>query len=188
MGVVVVTPPSEDPITVGDALAHLRLFAEDDDGSLVGYIKAATRAAEEYSGRSFIARTLRLELAAWAPVIPLPRGPALAVTSVAYTDANGADVTVPSGWFLDASEWRSELVWAATTLAPSLTTDRRPNAFRVTYTAGLAANAADLARDRAEIRQAILIHVAHRWRFRDEDAPMPSAFYQLLDAVRVGHV
>jgi hypothetical protein len=47
-------PPVCDPVDLATVKAHLRLITDDDDALITGYIKAASRYCEDFTGRSFI--------------------------------------------------------------------------------------------------------------------------------------
>lgn len=47
---VLVTPPADDPITLEDVKAHLRVFYSDDDDYLTALIKAAVQHLDGYQG------------------------------------------------------------------------------------------------------------------------------------------
>lgn len=56
----IVTPAASDPLSLADAKLHLRVDISDDDDLISALITAATKYAEDYSGRAGITRTLAL--------------------------------------------------------------------------------------------------------------------------------
>ena len=58
-GLVEVTGPAIEPVTIVEVKSHLRLDIDDDNIVLSSLIKAARVWAENYTGRMFIQRTLQ---------------------------------------------------------------------------------------------------------------------------------
>jgi len=113
---VVVTPPSVEPITLDEAKAHLRVTGSDDNDYITGLITAARLYEEKVQNRAFIATTFRMQLDSF-PDLPnatlkffiptysvesylaraislmsgplrLFRSPCMSVTSIKYLDQN----------------------------------------------------------------------------------------------------
>src|SRR5262245_1528310 len=82
-GLVLVTPPAVEPLTLGEVKVHLRVDHTADDEDISDLITAARELCEEQSGRSLATQTWRLELdrfPAWS--FRLLRGPLQSVTSI----------------------------------------------------------------------------------------------------------
>lgn len=84
--------PAEEPITLEEAKSHLRVDIEDDDNLILNLITAARQKAESILKRALITQT-------WIyypddfpdkDYIELPMPPLQSVSSVTYTDYNGA--------------------------------------------------------------------------------------------------
>lgn len=97
----IVTPATEEPITLEEAWRHLRIdtygspLASDDDPWLedIG-IPAARQWAEGYTGMSLAPQTLELVADAFpSAYFELPFGPVQYVESITYTDAAGDEQT-----------------------------------------------------------------------------------------------
>ena len=169
MSLIVVTPPTVEPVTLAEARTHLRLETLADDPILTGYIAAARDMAEHELQRSIIAKTYEFALDAFPDeggVIEIPMGPAipgagyLAITSVKYTDTAGVEQTLdPSAYTLDGYSNIPRL--APTTTWPI--TRGVVNAVRIRYTSGHAT--AELVP--ASVRTWILMHVAHQYESRE---------------------
>lgn len=106
MGRTLVTAPAEEPLSLSDAKAHLRLEHDDDD-TLVGLlIQGARQYLERALGRSLVTQTWDLTLDdfyAGSPggeVILLPGGPVQSVTSITYYDSQGTSTVLSSSLYL----------------------------------------------------------------------------------------
>jgi len=108
MGYVLVTPPSEEPITRAEAKRHLNIDADitADDALIDALIPAVRQYAEQETGRSVMPQAWRKvldcfpgdEAAPWASshydAIYLEKGPVTAITSITYTDLGGVTQTI----------------------------------------------------------------------------------------------
>lgn len=100
--VTVVTEPAEEPLTTAEAKAHLRVASGQtaDDDLIDSYVKAARQDLEiVYYWRTLVTTTLDYYLPAWpsGSTIALPRPPLASITSLQYTDSDGATHTVDAG-------------------------------------------------------------------------------------------
>ncbi len=91
-----VTGPTEEPIDLESAKAHLRVTDNEEDNVINGLIKASRAYAEKYLRRQFVSATyaLRMDLLPWKIVLPIP--PLQSVTSITYVDFAGATQTISS--------------------------------------------------------------------------------------------
>jgi uncharacterized phiE125 gp8 family phage protein len=157
MGLVVVTPPALEPLTLAEAKAHLRVDSTFEDSLITAQITAARQYAEETSlWRALITQTLRLtgrKFPTGRKPLVLPRPNLLTVTSITYFDTAGVSQT----W--DAAKYRVVTSSAPGWVEPVDTevypdTYDRPDGFTVNYTAGYGAAATDVPE---LIRRALLI-------------------------------
>ncbi|MFZ3035380.1 MAG: head-tail connector protein [Parvibaculum sp.] len=90
MTLLLVTGPAEEPVTLEEARAHLRLDATAEDGLLAALITAARGALEGQTSRAFVTQSWRLVLNQWPGAeVTLPLAPVSAVTAVTLHDADG---------------------------------------------------------------------------------------------------
>lgn len=191
MALKLVTPPTEEPVTLAEAKAHLRVDGADED-SLIGCLITASRQwCEGYQNRAYVTQTWDLVLDEWPsepPVdrirIPLP--PLQSVASVKYTDADGVQATMPaSDYLVDVASQPGRLVlaygksWPTETLRPAA-------AIEIRFTAGYGAAAAVPE----TVRQAIKLLVGHLYEHReaasvDEIREAPFAVKALLGLERI---
>jgi uncharacterized phiE125 gp8 family phage protein len=118
-----ITQPASEPITLAEAKAHLRLTHDDEDLLVSAMISAARAACEDRLQRTLITSSWKLTLPAFplVPIIYLAMGDVQSVTTVTYTDPDGAIQTLsPSAYQLGRSNGRAVLVpapgqsWPAT--------------------------------------------------------------------------
>jgi uncharacterized phiE125 gp8 family phage protein len=159
-----ITPPASLPVTLAAAKAWLRVDHADDDDAIAALLGAAVNLLDGRNGilgRALEAQTWELVLDRF-PVaeIRLPLGPVASVTSVAFTDPEGAEDTVSAedfeldnvsgfeGWVVP----RAGFSWPATM--------ETINAVRVRFVAGTGTPEG--------VRQALLDMVAARYDTRGE--------------------
>lgn len=125
-----ISPPSTEPITLGEAKAHLRVDLTDDDALITALIVAARQYAESETGRSLITQSWRLILDGFpggrgpgtngsiSSLLPgnailLDQAPVQFISSIQYLDTGGAWQTLPE------SEWVAELQSAPARITPA---------------------------------------------------------------------
>jgi len=88
------TPPATEPVDLQEMKDHLRVDTTDDDLMIGQLIKSAREYAEIATGRSFINTTWEYKTDEYPTKeggkIRLPKSPLSSVTSIVYTDTNGA--------------------------------------------------------------------------------------------------
>jgi len=95
------TAPTLEPVTLGEAREHVVLATADDDAWLDARINEARKRVEAHSGKALLTQTWKLRLDRFPPsgVIRLPMPPLASVTSIAYTDTDGASQTLSSALY-----------------------------------------------------------------------------------------
>jgi uncharacterized phiE125 gp8 family phage protein len=148
MNVTTIIDPQFEPVTLAEVYKVCRL---DPDGSpathehdllLTGYITTARQYVEAFTRRSLIEQTKRLSTASFGNGNPLAISlwypPIISINRVQYYDGTNVLTTVdPSNYFLTDDEL-PQVMFIDGFAAP--TTSRRPDAVRVEYQAGYAAN------------------------------------------------
>lgn len=166
MGLVLLTGPVEEPVTVAEAKAHLRVDSAADDGLIGLLITAAREHVESHCRRALVSQTWDLFLDGWPGcseiVLPWPR--LRSVESVQYHDAGGGSTTFGGGnYVVDVAgePGRLRLVegvgWPAVEL-------RVVNGVQVRFVAGYG-GAGDVPR---AVRQAVLLLVGALYENREE--------------------
>lgn len=133
MSLVVITPPTTEPVSLSEAKAHLRVDFSQDDTEISFFIVAAREQAEAMTRRTLAVTGYELVLPAFPAVIELPRPPLVEVQSIAYLDADGDEQTLSAdGYRVDSSSLLPRVYpvddWPET--------EERSDAVRVRYSAG----------------------------------------------------
>jgi uncharacterized phiE125 gp8 family phage protein len=93
-----VAPPTEMPVSLAQAKAHLRVEHALDDAEITGYVAAAVGHLDGWSGilgRAMVTQSWRQQFDGFdACRLRLRLGPLQSVTSVAYVDASGTPQTL----------------------------------------------------------------------------------------------
>lgn len=163
-GLAVVTPPAEEPLTLAEAKAHLRVDGSDQDPLIAALIGVAREHAEAITRRALVTQTLRLTLdcfAGWD--IELPRAPLRSVTSIQYVDTDGATQTLSSAIYrVDAAAEPGRITPAFGEVWPA--TRAVTGAVIITFVAGFGAAAAVPQ----TIKQAMLLAIGHWYEHAEE--------------------
>ena len=171
MGLVLVTAPATEPVTLVEAKAHLRVDVGDDDALISGLVKGAREQFESDTRRALVTQTWDLVLDAFPAEaeLKLPLPPLASVTSITYKDQDGNVLTYPAAnYVVDTSELfgrivlKSGFTWPSTTLWAA-------GAVLVRFVAGYGAAAAVPQ----GAKQAILLLVGHWYENREAVAVQP---------------
>lgn len=191
MGLVVTSQPAVEPLSLAEAVAHLRedtaVLSDAEETLLSSFIVAARQWAENETRRALITQTLRYTLDEFPDegIIALPRPNLLTVTSVTYVDTNGDTQTFSSSDYstdVDALPGRILLDYGVDW--PS--TRCQPNAVTITYTAGYGATSASVPDC---VKSAMRLVIGDLWENREAKQDVQlyenSAALRLLDSQRV---
>lgn len=107
-GLVLVTPPSVEPITLDQAKNALRVDIADDDALINTYITAARQACEAFIHGCLITQTWRVSLDGFPddgtdPIL-IPIEPLVSVTSVKWFDQTNTATTL-TAWASGAGDY-----------------------------------------------------------------------------------
>lgn len=189
MGLTLLTAPGEEPITLADAKAQLRVDHTGDDPLITGLIATARQAAEARTGRALVTQKWRQTLDAWPidGVIELDKPRLISVEAVSYLDSTGTRQT------LDPAAYQAVTDTLIGTVQPAYGTDwpacrETPGSIRVDYTAGYG-NAAAVPQP---IKAWMLLAIATWYGQREAIitgtivAELPRSFWDgLLDPYRI---
>lgn len=175
-----ITAPTEEPITLAIAKAHLRITVSDDDTRITAMIVAAREQAELRTGRALCTQTWETVADTFDDAETLSRSPVQSIVNVKYLDTAGVQQTLSSGNYVldnDATPGRVFLAYGAAW--PD--TYAMPNAVRVRYLAGYG-TAADVPQSiKAWMLLAIGSMYALAETFADgRYAPLPDRFWHSL--------
>jgi uncharacterized phiE125 gp8 family phage protein len=172
MDLRLITPPASLPVSLDEALAHLRVDHTDEDAKISALIQAATDHLDGWSGilgRALMTQTWELVLPGFPGAgIEIPLGPVQSVTSVTYVDPAGqAQVVSASDYYVSARS--TGAVVAPLTPWPGALD--RVDAVAVRFVAGFG-NAASVP---APIKAAILLMVGDFYRNTEAQSDRPLA-------------
>lgn len=156
--------PTVEPLTVDQVMEHLRL---DEYETMLPLLIASARAsAEAATSLALMTQTLDLYLDAFpAAEIVLPRSPLQSVTSITYTDTDGATQT------LAASEYQVDTASAPPRIVPAYgkswpSTRQQINAVKVRFVCGHT----DAASVPADVKAWMLLSIGTAYEHRESIA------------------
>lgn len=175
--------PAGTLVSLSEAKAHLRVDYSDEDNYINGLILAAMSYLDGYSGRlgrALISQTWQQDFPAFTDPLRLAVGDLITVTSVTYYDATNTQQTLASTIYTGASDTLGAYIG----LKPDKTWPAiygRPDAVRVTWTAGYGASASAVP---VAIKQAALMLIGQWYASReatgDTATELPFAVEALL--------
>ncbi len=154
----VTVAPAAEPVTLADAKAHLRVDTAADDAVIAGMITVARSFVEDYCATRWATQTVAMRCDAWADLARLPEAPVQSVTSIAYTDTNGASQTLST----DVYELRADGLDAAIVAKYNQTFPVIRPGSRITVTAVVGTATAP-----APVRHAMLLHRGYSYERRE---------------------
>ncbi|WP_072392092.1 head-tail connector protein [Hyphomicrobium sp. CS1GBMeth3] len=187
MALTLTSGPAEEPVTVAEAKAHLRIDGAAEDILIASLIVTSRLHVEAALGFALITQGWRLTLDTWPEggEVLFPLRPIRSVTSVTIRDESGSSVTVSSSsYLLDGQALRPRLVSRDGTWPKP---GQRANGIEIAFEAGIGDEAEDIPQP---IRHAILLLVAHWYEHRDPleigsaGAAIPAAASDLLKPYR----
>ncbi len=193
---VLVTPPAITPVSLDEAKVQLAVDHTEHDALITGYIEAATGHLDGWTGilgRCLVAQTWRQDFDSFSGCLRLPLAPALGITSVVATDAEGTEATIPDTAYSLLTDALGPFVRLNSSfVAPSSLADTA--GVSVTFTAGYA-NIPEVPADGetpaipasstvpAALKAAILIHVRmmyDAYRLGKDAGPIPTTAMDAL--------
>lgn len=98
-----ITPPAEQPVSLADAKAHLRIDHDDEDAQVAAAVAAATGHLDGWDGilqLALVTQTWEVAFAGFSSFLRLPLRPVQEITSVIYRDAAGGSQTLAADDYL----------------------------------------------------------------------------------------
>lgn len=172
-----ITGPTEPPVSLAEAKAHLRVDFTDDDTLISALVDAATAHIDGHTGilaRALVTQTWRQDFCDWPGdrVLRLPLAPVASVESVKYFDAANVETTVSeSGNYALLEDARGPYIKFTSDFAAPALYDERDDRIRVTFVAGYG----DPSDVPAAIRAAVLLIVGDLYKNRDAGETAPNA-------------
>lgn len=182
-GLIRITEPVEEPITLAEAKAHLRVEHDADDVLMTGLIGAVRTVCEQITRRALITQGWRLWLDAfptgdegwWDGVregitplivrrhIDIPRAPLQGISAVEiYDDSNAVTVFPATSYFVDTVSTPGRLALRNSAVWPE--PQRSANSISIAFTAGYGGvSAVPLP-----LKQGMLAHLAQLYEQRGD--------------------
>mgnify|MGYP001813529136 CR=1 FL=1 len=170
MPIVVKIQPTSTPVQLCDAKAQIGLIQEDSTHDLLvsGYVAAATRSTEEYTGAKWMTQTVQVtwdsfETDSDCNQLDIGLYPIEGIVTLVYDAADGSEVEMAEG-----VDYWANLEGMYPTIAPvgewPMVEAGKPGAVRLTLVAGVA----DPAFVPDDVGQAILIRAKEMYAQRGE--------------------
>ncbi|WP_323014406.1 head-tail connector protein [Devosia sp.] len=172
--------PAQEPVSLAQARAFLRVDDMAEDGLIQTLIGAARLHVEAVTGKAMLAQSWRLVLDGWpqSRMVALPVSPFISLTQITAYDGEGMPHAVPLAQFLDAPD--RLMLPREVAGAPPL---REQGGIEIDYVAGFGAAPEDVP---ADLMQAMLVLVAYWFEHRDAviaagaGSVVPSGFDRLV--------
>jgi uncharacterized phiE125 gp8 family phage protein len=175
------TQPDQEPVTLSEAKAHLKVDFSDDDALITSLIKAARAHAEKIQGRAFISRVVRATI----DVVPereivLPLSPVIDVRSITFYDTSNAAHLVPStDYLVDRDAWDGRIILNDGSDWPEIDA-RAAKTVVIEYDAGCGSAPEDVSED---VKAAMKLMIGH-WYTHREDTNQGQQVYEIPMASR----
>lgn len=163
MGLTIITPPTAEPISTGEAKHYLKVDGSEDDALIDGLVVAARQYVENKIKRQLITATWKLQGDGFpsSGLIKLPLPPVSDVTSVEYVGMDGSVQELSSAAYtVDTASEPARIVLNPNYSWPSH--KQVANAVSVTFISGYG-GALDVPK---VIRQAMLLFLGHLYENR----------------------
>ena len=183
-----VTAPTQEPVTLSDQKAHLRIDTDDDDSLIMTYITAARQWIESQTKRAIMDQTWdysidygwpykygshRIDL----PLNPVPAQTSPSTVSITYVDDNGATQTLAqTEYTLVGRLHNSYIVPAYDVTWPTVRCV--PESVTVRFQAGDSNTVAP------ELHLAVMILAGHYYEQRETTEKAPMAVESLISPFR----
>lgn len=132
---ILITPPSEYPVTIREVMDHLNNTNDDDTPKIARAIRTATQTIEIFTGRRLITQTREHYFDRFCDIMELPDPPLQSVESIKYIDHGGVLQTLPETVYtVDTKSTIGRVLRAYDQSWPS--TRNIPQAITIRYVAG----------------------------------------------------
>lgn len=176
--------PAQEPVSLVEAKASLKVDDIAEDGLITTLIGAARLHIEGVTGRALLAQSWRLVLDDWPDdrQVTLPVTPFVAVTDITAFDLGGTGHEVPLEQFLSEPD---RLLLPRTISGMPIMRDRQ--GIEIDYVAGFGSEPEDVP---ADMRQALLMLVGYWFEHRDavivagSGAVVPTGFDRLVSGYK----
>lgn len=137
---MITTTQPESLFSIAEVRKHLRVVSDREDAEIAGFLAAATQYLDGPNGILGIClatRTMRYEMPGLcADETRMPLGPNVQIETFEYSDPTGAAQTIPSTAFYVGKDTHGQFVRFKSSFQIPEVEAERPDAVRITYTAG----------------------------------------------------
>ena len=186
MSTVIVTPPDDEPVSIAEVRSQRNITSTEYDPELQRLMAASRVYIENYTGVSMITRTYDYFLDSFPKKIEIPSPPLQSVTTLKYTDTDGAQQTLdPSLYTVVTSSKPGYIVPAYNQDWPDIRDV--PNAVEIRFVSGYGADETFVP---DSLKHAMLLLIG-TWHENTEDIQpfsfnkIPIGVNALLDQYRV---
>lgn len=165
---VIVTPPTEDPLTLDILKSWLRLDPSDssEDAILCLLMKQAVSCFETVSRRTLMNTGFQTFRTCWFQFYELRRSKLVSIDDVTYNDENQVNQLIdPSNYYSNSENAYSKLIFTNTFDYPVKSS--QADSIQIKFTAGLAATTEDVP---ADIQMALMEHITFLYENRGDCA------------------
>lgn len=187
MALVLTSGPAQEPLTLADVKAHLRIDSTNEDVLLSSLLLTSRLHIESVLSIALITQSWMMVTDKWpaADWLDIPMSPLQAVGQVRVKTSASASVVVPSASYsIDVTSKPPRLVWTNTARTePGITA----GGIEIDFTAGFGATEASVP---APLKHALLLLIAHWYEHRDPSeigspaARIPDAVSDLIQPFR----
>lgn len=189
MRLSLITPPTEEPLTVTDVKEHLRIVTTKEDRYLQRLIGRARVRLERDTGLALLTQTWDYYLDCWDDPIVLPKSPLQSVTHVKYYDTGGTQQTWSDDEYdVDTVSMPGRISTAYGYVYPAA--QDRLNSIVVRMVCGFTSKTT-LANTHDDLNQALLLLVSHFYENREPTltgtiiSEVPMAYRRLVANYRL---
>lgn len=168
----IITPPDDNPVSLAEAKAHLRVNTSTEDDLIMGMIKSATLQAQALTQRLFVTQTVEWILPAWPAVIRLPIAPVKAsdgISSIKYYDESDVQQTLAAANYVARQIGPTACIFPKfDTTWPTISATPVAEPIVIRFTAGqVLAASPEIDIVPENVRSAIKLLVAHYYENRE---------------------
>lgn len=187
--IIATSAPAEEPISLAEAKAHLKVDFSADDSYISALIVAARQEVEQYCAISLVSKTFQQAYDGFPLAtrmnphqsLILWRSPLVSLTSIVYTSEGGVSTTESSSNYVVDSYSKPPRVSPAYGYSWQSAQDR-PASVIVTFVAGYG-DASDVP---TAIKQAMLLMIGNWYDNREDSAyRLPMHSRKILDHYRI---
>lgn len=187
MALVLTSGPAQEPLTLADVKAHLRIDATNEDVLLASLMLTSRLHIEAVLDLALVTQSWMMVIDKWPPGdwLEIPMSPLQSITAVRVkTSASTTVVVPPAHYSVEISSKPPRLVWTnAARTGPGVAA----GGIEIDFTAGFGATAASVP---APLKHALLLLTAHWYEHRDPSeigspsARIPEAVSDLIQPFR----